>query len=86
MITLDRKAFEKAIERSKAKRNRVEIVAWRLYDVVTPEGRRYRVRFTVENGVRKAGCNCAAKGPCHHIPAAYFQHTLIGRQKYEAGQ
>lgn len=86
MIELHPDRMGKAIEKAKRVRSHIKMIAWRKYEVRTPENRTYTVTFDAQPGKKLAGCTCAAKAECYHIAAAVTVHLAIARLRAAAEQ
>lgn len=79
MIELQPDRMSKAIEKARRVRNHIKMIAWRKYEVRTPENRIYTVTFDAQPGKKLASCTCAAKAECYHIAGAVVLHIAIAR-------
>lgn len=78
MLKLQLDKMQKAIQRAKEIHPKVKAinVSDRTYAVTGSKGDTYTVRFVVANGHKLAECDCAARGLCFHIAAAYQANVL----------
>jgi hypothetical protein len=82
MIELQRDRMSKAIAKSRKIRNHVRMVAWRKYEVRTPENHIYTATFEAQAGKKFASCTCPANANnqmCYHIAGAVVLHLAIAR-------
>jgi hypothetical protein len=87
MIELQREKLSKAIAKARKVRTHVRMVAWRKYQVRTPENRTYTVTFDARDGKKFASCTCPAgdhNQECYHIAAAVVLHLAIAWIKAES--
>jgi hypothetical protein len=76
--------LQNAINKASKIKMTVKLLGARVYLVVTPQGRRYTVRFETIEGQRYGRCNCkagAARMACYHLPKAALVDTGIERMK-----
>ncbi len=73
-IEINNDAMKRASQRAMSKPLRVRMIAFREYEVINGEGKRYTVRFAVtKSGHKLAGCDCAGNRAgfvCYHIAGA----------------
>ena len=84
MIEISRGRLGKAIEKARRVKNHVRVLAWRKYEVRTPEQHIYTVTFSVRGGSKLADCTCAAGAKnqaCYHIASAIALHCHIAKSK-----
>ena len=87
MIELNPERMTKAIEKAKRVRNHIRMIAWRKYEVRTPQGHTYIVIFDAQPGKKLASCNCAAGAKnqmCYHVAGAVVLHLAIARLRVAA--
>jgi len=83
--------FTNAIERARRERMRVSMIRFREYQVLNrSNGRRYVVRFEMQNGKKFGTCSCEAGSPmqsrhrpmvCKHLLAALTLHLTLAAQR-----
>jgi hypothetical protein len=82
MIELQPDQLSKAIAKARKVRTHVHMLAWRKYQVRTPENRIYHVTFDTRDGKKLAACTCPAGDrdqACYHIAAAVVLHLAIAK-------
>jgi hypothetical protein len=87
VIELQADRLSKAIAKANKVRNHVRMLAWRKYEVRTPEQHTYTITFDVQEGKKLAHCTCAAGAknlPCYHIAGAVALHCYIAKAKAQA--
>jgi hypothetical protein len=76
------KNIQNAVKKARKLKCRARHIGNRRYEVTTPRGHVYVVRFEMLNGLRYAFCNCAAGSiglACYHIVgAAHLDTALTG--------
>lgn len=76
------KSLQNAFIKARKVKCRTHFIGDRSYQVVTPKGHRYIVRFEIRDGLRFGICNCAAGAAdmaCYHlVGAARLDSYLTG--------
>lgn len=90
MIELHLDKMSNAIAKARRVRNHVRMIAWRRYEVRTPENHVYIVSFDTRDGKHFASCTCAAGAhdqECFHAASAIVLHlAIIGLREKERTQ
>lgn len=72
------KNLQNAINKARSVKCAVKVLGKRIYLVITPQQRRYTVRFEMHNGERYGICSCKAGAfgmACYHLPKAALVDT-----------
>jgi len=80
MIELNPTRFVNATAKAKQVKLYIRMFAWRQYQVRTPQGHVYTVRFETKSSSTYASCNCAAGAknlPCYHIAAVFSVDVAV---------